>query len=82
MDVACETLDDVVPVDRAVGLIKMDVEGAELRVLRGGARVLKAHHPLIIFEATKSGLTSNHISATDLYETLKSLGYSIRTPRG
>ena len=34
-----------------MGLIKIDVEGAEAEVLKGATKTLKNSHPKIIFEA-------------------------------
>jgi len=43
-------LDDVVPPDTRVDLIKMDVEGAELQVLRGGELTIRRWRPYLLFE--------------------------------
>lgn len=43
-------LDDLVPSDRRVSLLKVDVEGGELGVLRGAARVLGRDRPWVLFE--------------------------------
>jgi FkbM family methyltransferase len=37
---SCVALDDILPTDRRVGVIKLDVEGAELRAIRGMARTI------------------------------------------
>jgi FkbM family methyltransferase len=44
------TLDELIPPDRNVALIKVDVEGAEEQVLRGGLRTLRRCRPIVVFE--------------------------------
>ena len=48
--VQVERLDDVLPPDHRVDLIKIDVEGGELGVLQGATRILSTYKPLVIFE--------------------------------
>jgi FkbM family methyltransferase len=43
-------LDDVLPADLPVRLIKIDVEGAELQVMRGAQALLRRWRPVVIFE--------------------------------
>jgi len=54
-------LDDLLPADHAVRLLKIDVEGGELGVLRGAARTLATHRPVIVFE--------HGLGAADFYDT-------------
>lgn len=51
-------------------VIKIDVEGDELTVLRGGARLLREHHPRLIIEVHSTSLEA------DCQRLLESLGYT------
>lgn len=70
-------LDDVLPAGIAVGLIKIDVEGAEMLVLQGARDTIARSKPVVIFE--------HGIGASDIYGTgpdevftfFQSLGYGI-----
>ena len=52
--VRTERLDDVVPAGYVPHLIKVDVEGGELDVLRGARRLLLAHRPVVVFELSQA----------------------------
>jgi FkbM family methyltransferase len=43
-------LDDIIPGDLRIDLMKIDVEGAELRVMKGGVSTISRCKPVIIFE--------------------------------
>lgn len=43
-------LDSIIPEERRIDLIKIDVEGAQLQVLRGAAHTIKRCRPYIVFE--------------------------------
>lgn len=43
-----------------VDVVKIDVEGAELSVLRGAGAVLAAHHPKVVLEFNSFGLTMHN----------------------
>jgi FkbM family methyltransferase len=54
--VRVDTLDNALPVHFEPHVIKIDVEGAELGVLRGALRTLTTHRPLVAFEHGRGGL--------------------------
>jgi FkbM family methyltransferase len=64
-------LDDLLPADYVPRFIKIDVEGAELGVLRGAQRILGEHRPILFME---HGVTDN---TTEIHALLTRLGYSI-----
>lgn len=79
IDVKVETLDHIIPKDLPIHLIKIDVEGAELQVLRGGIEILKKYKPIVLFEFGLGG--SEHYGATPqkMFELLEECGLSIST---
>jgi hypothetical protein len=58
-----------------VRLVKVDVEGAELQVLRGMAGLLRLQHPDLLVEVTDRFLRQLGDSAAALLEFLAQLGY-------
>jgi FkbM family methyltransferase len=60
------------PADR-IALLKIDVEGAELGVLRGAERILRQHAPLLVFECENRHLSPG--SVWDVFSYLGTLGY-------
>lgn len=61
IQVATARLDDELPPDMPIALIKIDVEGAELQVLRGGRETLRRWQPVVVFE--------HGLGAADVYGT-------------
>jgi FkbM family methyltransferase len=59
------------------GLIKIDVEGAELFVLRGARRVLREHHPILTVEFLETLFKKAGYSRSDLVAELADAGYAL-----
>ena len=80
-EVRFETLDHIFPENGAVGpnLLKIDVEGHEPRIFRGGLSMLRRFRPVIFMEWYPRLLTE--LSHDDLapLEVLRSAGYSEAT---
>ena len=62
--------------------LKVDVEGAETRVLRGGRETLKRFRPLIMIEFFPEGLKGLNTSADELLALIHELGYDTFTITG
>ena len=68
---------DLVDSDR-IGMIMLDVEGAELQILRGARRVLGEHVPHVIFEIHRSYVDwSQGLERTEVAELLTGFGYHL-----
>lgn len=59
-----------------IDLIKIDVEGYELKVLKGARETLARHKPRLFIEVDEQNLFDQGDSARDLINFLKSCGYS------
>jgi FkbM family methyltransferase len=75
--VATDTLDNIIPENQPVHLVKIDVEGAEMLVLQGASRILHAYKPLIIFEFGLGGSDVYGTTPEKLFPFLKKFGYDI-----
>lgn len=78
-EVPLETLDALagrLSVGR-VDVIKIDVEGAELKVLKGGRHLLATSRPILLIEANDAALRGQGASTAALLELLRELAYEI-----
>lgn len=78
-EVRLRRLDDYLrdyPLPR-LDLMKLDVEGAELRVLRGARQTIERFRPLIVFEVCASWMAKMQTSVAELFAELVDHGYRI-----
>lgn len=76
--VACAPMDLLVPAERRVDLLKIDVEGAEYNALLGAKRLLDRDQPAIITEFSPSLLQGiSGINGPGYLSWLHELGYGI-----
>lgn len=66
---------DVILRDEGIALIKIDVEGFELCVLRGLIEALEIKRPLLIIEIAKKHLARAGATPNDVFTLLHSKGY-------
>jgi len=67
-------LDEYFKPDVRIGILKIDVEGAERGVFEGATRILTLQSPLLVFECENRHLDSG--SVLDVFRFLNDLGYS------
>lgn len=79
MIVAKTKLDTIIPADTPIDLIKLDVEGAELEVLRGAEQTISRCKPYIIFEHGIGAAPFYNTKPEDVYDLLISYGLKIST---
>ena len=58
-------------------LIKIDVEGAELRVLKGGVKVLRQHMPTIFLSVHPRHIAESGGSTEELERFIEEMGYRV-----
>jgi len=77
--VACISLDDLYNKENIqnLTLIKIDAEGAELDILKGGRRLITAFHPYITLEVHPKSFTDAQQTMTELYQTIVGYGYKV-----
>ncbi len=79
IEVQLKKLDDVIPKSTKINLIKIDVEGAELGVLKGAANLIERDKPYVIFEF---GLGASDFYGTqpgDIYRFFSTRGLAVST---
>jgi FkbM family methyltransferase len=77
IDVRTERLDDVLEAGYVPALLKIDVEGAEVKVLRGAAETLARHRPILLFEHGVGGADLYDTGPGDVHDLLSDVGMRI-----
>jgi FkbM family methyltransferase len=76
-------LDNVIPESILIGLMKIDVEGAEFRVMKGGVATLKRCKPVTIFEFGMGAAEFYDSGPDELFDFLTAeCGMNISTLKG
>jgi hypothetical protein len=76
VQVAVTTLDELTStLGDGVALVKLDIEGAEVRALRGASDLIARSAPLLLVEVEPEHLARQGASVSDLKDTLAPHGY-------
>jgi FkbM family methyltransferase len=80
LKVKISKLDDIVKElkNDKVDLIKIDVEGFEMKVLKGAINTLKKHKPILYIELDDNNLKEQNSSAQELVSFLLDIDYKIK----
>ncbi|MEM8947563.1 MAG: FkbM family methyltransferase [Planctomycetota bacterium] len=68
--VQTQPLDEIVPADRSIGFMKVDVEGAELLALRSGRRIMTQDRPTVMFECARRSTNALGFEVDQVYDLL------------
>lgn len=80
IEVHLKKLDEIIPENITISFIKIDVEGAELNVLKGAKKLLIKNKPYIIFEFGLGASDYYNTQPEDIYDLLVSdIGMQIST---
>lgn len=80
IEVDVKKLDDLIDKDTRIDLIKIDVEGAEFKVLKGAKSILLRDKPLVIFEFGLGASDYYDTSASEFHKFIfEECGLSIKT---
>ena len=74
-----DTLDNQLFDQERIDMIKIDVEGGELDVLKGAVKILKKFHPVIVFEHGKGAAEYYETTPTEVYDFLENQQYNVFT---
>lgn len=77
LTVPVRRLDDMLPDGFAPAVVKVDVEGAEELVLRGAARTIETHRPMLVLECNQVAYAAYDTSAAARFDLLAGWGYRV-----
>lgn len=83
IEVELKTIDEIIPTDKKIDFIKIDVEGGEFGVLKGAKALLLRDLPTILFESGKGASEFYGTTPQDLHRFItQEIGLKIFTFKG
>lgn len=71
-------LDDIIPQEKEISIIHLDVEGYEFQILEGAKKIIEKNSPLIILEIDEKPVKYNEFMANIGYYPFKQLIYNAK----
>jgi FkbM family methyltransferase len=71
-------LDSLIPYPSYVSFIKVDVEGAELHVLKGSEKLIENDHPILFLESLEHAQNTYGNTLNEMIDWIRSRGYTIK----
>jgi FkbM family methyltransferase len=73
-------LDDAIPKDQPVALIKLDIEGGEIHALRGALQLVLRCRPVIVFEGSSRSTGQYGVTPKEIFSLIdEQFGYRLST---
>lgn len=82
IQIQLDTLDNQLKQHDRVDMIKIDVEGAELEVLKGAKKIIEKFHPIIVFEHGLGASDHYNTSPKDILSFFDDHQYQLFTLKG
>ena len=82
IQIQLDTLDNQLKQHDRVDMIKIDVEGAELEVLKGAKKIIEKFHPIIVFEHGLGASDHYNTSPEDILNFFDDHQYQLFTLKG
>jgi hypothetical protein len=70
-----DKLDNFYTLDKPIQFIKIDVEGYEMEVLKGGEQTIRKHMPTMVIELNDMNLKNQNSSAKEVVKLIEGIGY-------
>jgi FkbM family methyltransferase len=70
-------VDEIIPADTPIKLVKIDAQGFEVPVMEGMSQIIARHHPAILFEVWPYGLEKAGYDPAEPLSMLEEAGYRL-----
>lgn len=77
LHVTTKKLDSVIPENTPIDFIKIDVEGAELQVLKGGIQIIARCRPVIMFEFAQVHVEAYGVTPLEMFDFFLTNNYKL-----